>query len=403
MVVRRSAPAQDSFRNNFDAPTRTASPDFSQVPLPYNFKLGDFKTRLRPSLSLSYNDNINTSRYQPQTDFIITPMLQGEASYPLSRRNLLSLEAGLGYQEYLDHPELSTWQVTSGSQLSLDAWVKDVQFNVHERVSYMKDSALQGAVANTAGFGTLNNAAGLSAIWDLEDVLLSAGYDHLNVISGSGEFNAVDHATEQVFTRAGFQVHPKVITGVEASAAFTRYDRNVLNDNNRRRAGAYADFLPGRHFRFQPRFGYSFYQFQQTSRSVQTSDQGSWYAALSLSHQPSDTLTYSITTGHELSLGIQSDLLEIWYVRPNIALSLTPNLRVNLLSTYEHGKQGAGNISGNLQESYDLVAAGPGFSYALMKRLSVGASYRITLRGSQQSTRSYVQNLAMLTLTYLTP
>jgi hypothetical protein len=48
--------------------------------------------------------------------------------------------------------------------------------------------------------------------------------------------------------RAGLRVHPTVIAGVEATAAFTAYDQPVLNDNSAYTAGVYADWQAGSHF-----------------------------------------------------------------------------------------------------------------------------------------------------------
>ena len=49
---------------------------------------------------------------------------------------------------------------------------------------------------------------------------------------------------------------------------------------------------------------------------------------------------------------------------------------------YERGNQGAGNVTGNLVESYNYYGGGLTASYQLMKKLILGLTYRLTLRSS---------------------
>ena len=73
----------------------------------------------------------------------------------------------------------------SGTELSFDIYVKDFWFNLHDRAQYVQDTSQQPALSGTANYATINNTAGLSATWDLNQGTLSAGYDHKNVISTS--------------------------------------------------------------------------------------------------------------------------------------------------------------------------------------------------------------------------
>jgi hypothetical protein len=220
--------------------------------------------------------------------------------------------------------------------------------------------------------------------------------------------------------RAGFKFNPQLTVGVEGTASFTTYDHAVLNDNQSYSAGLYADWNPGTYFHIQPRAGYTIYQFQHTSQSaqifdltpsgtpitapagesIQTSDLNSWYADLTVSHEASEAVSYSFSAGHEIRLGIESDVIEDWYIRPNIKWTIIKDLRLNTSLLYEHGNQGAGNVSGNLTETYDHYGGGLVISYPLMKMLMVSLNYRLTLRSSDIPDRGYAQNLVGLRFTY---
>ena len=173
-----------------------------------------------PSLGFDWNDNVNLAQTNVMDDYIVKPAVGITASYPFSQRNLLYLDFSIGYDRYLLHPQLSTFDINSASRtgLSFDIGIKDVTSSLHDWMSYSQDASQNATVANTASYGTFQNTAGFSSTWDLNQVTLSAGYDHENVMATSGQFADVNHASEMLFARAGLQVHPKVTVGLESSA-----------------------------------------------------------------------------------------------------------------------------------------------------------------------------------------
>jgi hypothetical protein len=262
----------------------------------------------------------------------------------------------------------------------------------------------------------LNNSAGITITWDLEDVTLTLGYDHQNYISSSSEFTQQNRSSELPLARAGLKLRPDLTVGVEASASYTTYDEAVLNNNQSYSAGLYADWKIGDYFDVQPRAGYLIYQFDHTSQStqipyfigqppppggtIQTADLSSWYADLTMSHQVNRVVSYSLKAGHEIRPGIASDAIADSYVRPGIHLKLIKDVTLNIGVSYEHGQQGAGNVTGNLTETYDYTGATFGADYALMKKLTLGLHYKHTIRSSGLANGAYTQNLVGLQMTY---
>jgi len=368
--------------------------------MPYTIKEGDLRVLFSPSIGLEWNDNISISQGKPQQDFIIEPSLQMRTIYPLSQQNLLDLNVGFGYQKYLEHPKLDTWNLQSGTAVNFDMSIKDFWINFHDRVSYTQDPAQEPTLVGTADYATINNSVGLEVNWDLNALILTAGYDHNNTISTSKQFSSQDSATDSFHGRAGFHVNSGLTTGIEITGAFTSYDQMVLNNNSSYSFGVYADWQPGKYFHVQPRAGFTMSQFQKTSSTIQTSGQNSWYADLNISHEVSDAISYALDAGHEIKLGIQSDAVEDSYVRPNVTLNIIRNVGLSAFFSYEHGQQGVGNITGNLQETYDWMGTGFSMNYQPMKKLSVALNYRLTVRTSSSTARDYQQNTVGLTLTY---
>ena len=403
--------AQEALRDSLAGDAAAEARKIQMESLPYTFKSGDFKLLVVPSLSLAWNDNVNCVKTDPQQDFILSPLVQLDLSYPITQNNVLTLNVGAGYEKYFEHDQYSTWDLQSGTELSFDIYVKDFWFNLHDSVNYIQDTSQQPALSGTATYATLNNTAGLSVTWDLNKLTLSAGYDHQTIISPTAQqYESQDGSTEMLYTRAGLEVYPGVTVGIEGTASFTTYDQMVLNNNNSYSAGVYADWQPGKAFRVQPRFGYTIFNFQNTSQSsflltnqpIQTSDLNSWYADLNITHQITDAIGYTLDAGHEVQTGIQSDAIEDYYVRPAIHWNIIKNVNLNTSFSYEHGNQGQGNVQGNLTETFDWLGADLGASYSIMKKLSVGLDYRLTLRSSTIANNEYTQNMITLSLTYLT-
>ena len=68
-------------------------------------------------------------------------------------------------------------------------------FNFHDSFSYIQEFCHEPAVSGPVSYGTFQNTAGLSGTWDLNDVTLTLGYDHQNVLATSSQFSTnTDHA-----------------------------------------------------------------------------------------------------------------------------------------------------------------------------------------------------------------
>ncbi|HEU5396123.1 MAG TPA: hypothetical protein VFV81_03085 [Verrucomicrobiae bacterium] len=372
----------------------------------YTYKNGDFRMLLVPSLTLGWNDNVNLTQNNPISDFIITPAVGLSLSYPLSEQNLLQLNLNVGYSRYVSHDELSSLYLQSGSELSFDFYIKDILFNVHDRIGYEQDAAQNADIAGTGSYGNFQNTAGLSGQWAIKKTHFTLGYDHEDSLATTSQFSDTDLSSEMVYGLVGYELNSELMAGVEASGSMTRYRQNVLNDNNSYSGGVYADWRPGSFFRVQPRAGYVRYLFQNNSPNLKTSDLGTWYASVNVSHQAADWMSYSLEVGREVGLGLQADVNEDWYVRPAISWSFIKEFPFQTSLFFQHGKQGAGstllvpnqNLVGS--ETYDWYGGDIAVSHPITKQLTLGLDYRLTQRSSSLANRGYTQNLVSLQLVY---
>jgi hypothetical protein len=394
------APAQEALQTSLAGDAAAEARNLQLQSQAYTFKAGDFRLLVTPSLALDWNDNINLSRDNTEADFILRPLVALNASYPIGTYNLLNLSVAFGYDKYINHDEFSQWRLDSGSALSFDVYVKDFWINFHDRFQYSQDPAQEAAVAGTGRYGTFQNTAGLSGTWDLKDVTLSLGYDHLNFLSTSSQFKYTDRASEMVFARAGLQVHPKLVIGVEGTASFTTYEEAMLNDNQVYSAGIYGDWRPGSYFSVQPRLGYTILESGQTSSFVKGGNLTAWYGDLTLAHQATEALSYSLSAGHEIRPGIQSAAIEDSYIRPGVKWNMIKDLTLQTSLFYKHGAEGGGQQAGLLENNYDWYGGGLSLAYSPTEKVRISLNYRLTLRSSNVASREYTQNMVGLQFTY---
>jgi hypothetical protein len=413
--------AQQAVRNNLAAQAATSTQPIDLEAMPYTLKSGDFRLLLNPSLEMDWNDNINLTKTNTLQDYIIRPLLQIAANYPLTQVNVLQLNVGVGYDEYIEHSDYSNWRVISGSQLSFDTFIKDVLINVHDRLSFAQDGAAQAVDAGTGNYGTGNNVAGLTGSWSPKDLNLVLGYDHRNVVSLGTSIQSQNGSSELLDGRVGWKFIPSNAAGIELTFSATAYDQAVLNNSSSYTIGAYGEWDPGLYFRVTPRAGYSIFQFQQTSESaetieftptgnpivvftgkpIKTSDFNSWYADLTLSHDITRALSYSMSVGHDIQAGIQSDAVSDTYLRLTSTWQVIKNLDLRGSFSFEHGQQGVGNIAGNLTESYDWYAGGVMINRQLTTRLRLGLNSRFTFRSSNGASLGYTQAMVGLQMAYV--
>src|SRR5262249_50392038 len=157
------------------------------------------------------------------------PFVQFNGSYPNGQRNLLQLDVGVGYDAYFKNHDYSGPRLRSGSQVAFDVLTGDFRFNFHDRFEYVGDAAGTAGVAGNGQYQYFQNIVGLSVDWDLQNLVLTLGYDHLNYISAQGYYDYLNHASEMFVARAGLKVHPELTVGVEATATPTTYDQKILN------------------------------------------------------------------------------------------------------------------------------------------------------------------------------
>jgi len=359
----------------------------------YNVQAGPVYLRFQGEMGIELNDNANYSHSNPDADVGLRPNLNLKADWPVTQRNTLALSTGIGYVEYIHDPALSHLDINSDSGLAFNVYSGDFLFNLHDRFSAVDYQTQDPSVS--ASLIRLENTPGLAVSWDLNKLVLTAGYDHDTYDSLSGNYQYSDNASELFNGKAAFLMSSTSQLGLEAGGGMTTYDQNVLDNSTHFSVGPFyqAKFTP--HLSGEVHAGFASYHFDRNGTVENVSDFNGYYASASVNHQLNDSFSQSLSAGRRIQLGITANLSEDYFVNYQATWTFIRNVFTTLNFSFDHGTTSGGTV-----ETYDQYGPGITFAWRLNDKLRASASYAFLEKESDISNYSYTQNRFLLDLTY---
>ena len=391
--------AQDAVRPSLAGQEAAEARHQSIEQIPYNLLVGPVRFRFSITMGVEYNDNINLAQVNKEDDVIIRPQFNINAIWPLTQLNTLRLDLGIGYAFYLNHSEFNNNAIliSPGSQLSFDIFVGDFRINLHDRFSLSDDPVDEIQLSNVVNYGRFENTAGVSVIWDLNKAVLTFGYDHYTYISTTDTFSYLDRNAEILSFSAYFALTSTTGGGIETAAVFDYYNENVLNDSTTFSIGPFIETQITNYLRLRASVGYQFANFDNSGSIFdQTADSGDWYGNIVLSHRINAYITQSISAGHEAALGVNSNFVQLDYVRHTATWAIINRVLLSTEFFYEAGDDSGGIVAEHIQRYGGAATLG----YQLTPHITLGLRYQYTQKQSDQPLRDYKQNRISLDGTY---
>ncbi|HZR78685.1 MAG TPA: outer membrane beta-barrel protein [Chthoniobacterales bacterium] len=413
--------AQDAVRPSLagQAASEARQEDVSRIP--YNLLLGPVRFRVGATVGAEYNDNVNYAEVNEQDDFIITPSVSLDAIWPVTQLNTLRLDIGVGYSFYLDHSEYNTDSILIApkSQLAFDIFVGDFRINLHDRFQLQQDPIQQGALSNVVDYGRFENTAGVSVLWDLNKLLLQAGYDHYNYLSTTNQFDYLDHNSEILYGSIAYIVNPTITVGAEGNAVFTRYDQSNLNDNTAYSVGGFVEVALTNNLKVRAAGGYQWIDFDHNFVTFPLGpflitfpdhkDLQDYYVNGLIGHRINAQLSQTLSAGHENQLGIQSNFITLNYVRHTLTWNLIRNVLLSTEFFFEDAEESGGPLNASLLtvafgqregEHFQRIGGAITLGYQLTPHVTLGLRYQGTSKDSDVFLRDYNQNRISIDGTY---
>lgn len=371
----------------------------------YNIKLGPVFIRFNAGLDFEFNDNINISSSDPEADLIISPRITMTGHWQVTKYNDLTLQAAIGYRKYLNHPELDSLSqaldIAPGTELAFNIKIANFYINLHERPEIQQSPTEEITLRETFTYSVFRNTVGASIVWDLNDVQVQWGYDHINSIPLTSEFARLKYASEQVFAMVSFQLTDVTVAGVQLTASLIDYSDDFQNDGTTYSAGVFLETAVTSYLRVRAEAGYQGGTFSSGGASGDGSDLGSIYASLSLDNKLNKYVSQSLSLGHDAELGTSSNFVQTTYARYQATWNIVRRVSLSSTAFYEHAVESGGRFA----QTFDQFGAGVSLGYEITRKLQATLGYDFIYRtasdgGGEGSAGDYAQNRIRLAFNY---
>ena len=422
--------AQDAIRPSLAGEAAAEARRQAIDKIPYNLQLGPIKFRFSATMGFEYNDNVNlaedgsiialtptgpiTLTTESQSDWILRPQVTLNALWPITQLNTLKFDVGVGYAFYMDNSEYNTngLLIAPGSQLAFDIFVGDFRINFHDRFSLEQDPVAEVALSNVADYGRFQNLIGVSVLWDLNQAVVTLGYDHYTFISTTDVFEYLDRNADIFSGSIGFTPNATMTIGLEGSFITTYYDQNILNDSNTYSIGAFVETQVTSYLKLRVAGGFQSIDFDNTGLVNDPNDLEDWYGNALLSHRINAQLTHNIAVGHETQLGVNSNYVQLNYIRHTANWNIFYKTLLSTELFYEDADDSGGtgplftpvpgipNINPFVAEHIHRYGGAITLGYQLTPHVTLGLRYQYTQKDSDQPLRDYRQNRIAFDGTY---
>jgi hypothetical protein len=393
------------------------------LPTVSNFRIGEVLMRVDARMTTQFLDNVDLSK-TAKADVVVTPEIGINATWAVTKLNTLRFRAGVGYAYYFNSPNLNRQLITLSpdSALSFDVYAGDVRVNFHDQFSLQQEAYSQGTLSGVAQIERFTNTAGVSVLWDTNDVVWNMGYDHFTFLtlggatSSSGStastLSRLDHSTDQLSGSVAVKMSSVLIGGLEATAAYSDYPEQPDSNFTSLSVGPYFELQLTRYTHVFMSGGYRGYFSganavgsvsvdSSTAAQPSQGDPAGFYVNLSLVHRLNRYYSDRLDIGHSdevegLSGHVQSNFVRYngsWRVNPRLSLG------IGLFVEDVHVLSGSA-LGGSVASDYVRFGGSLSTGYQLTEHVDLGLSYQFLNKDATNSAESYTQNSVTISLGY---
>jgi hypothetical protein len=369
----------------------------------YNLRYGPGRFQVEGGLSVWLNDNVFRSDNDRREDLTLNPEVRVKAWWPVSDLNVLRLSLGVGYEWYADNTQLNADAplITPGTEVVFNIFAGDFRIKLHDRFSYQESLVINSGMVenerffnfNDVGkFSRLENLGGFDVDWDLNKLILSAGYAHETFQAYTEGFDYLDRESELFSTSVSVLIGDKAKAGVEGHLSLNNFDEEtVLNDHWRAKTGPFFDATLAKDLTLRVGAGYDTAEFDAPPGD--NSDYDTYYAYARIS-QRARLFTHSLGAGREHLIGDNANNLQTTFVRYQISSPVVKNVILGAVLSVNFAEE----FGGAFQEDFTYYRAGVRIGYQFHRYLRTDLRYDALVKESDLALRDFYQNRVTLGL-----
>jgi hypothetical protein len=386
---------------------RTYSPQASQrAPIAqnrdYNLKLGPTEWTFAAGLSVGWTSNAQMTSSGGSGSFIMTPTATANMVMPIAERTSLTLGVTMGYSFYLDDAasNLSGFYVAPNTRLAYTMYVGDVQIAFYNSMAVSRFAFNDPTVgSNNADARTFNNAFGCTASTMLYKTQLTGGFSQYNSWQLSGVGGVGDTGSQNVFGQVGYQVLPELMAGINGGLTWQHYGgggQTLIDGGFQWNVGPNLNWTVTELLNVNGSFGYTVYT-QDYLFNIPSTETGSMYWQLGLTHNLSRLMTYTLSGGHTISPNYFSGPTDAYNISLALNWKLIKDVSISTPFTYYNG---VGLDQTTASERFQTYATGISFGYPFTQKLSGSLNYYFNYRKQAGAVGDYTVNGITLGVSY---
>jgi hypothetical protein len=365
----------------------------------YNIQAGPTYWRFGAGLALSYDDNITLVDNNREGDLRYSPYLSAQLQWPVTSLQTLNLTVSGGYTGYAGHPYLNAAYVSPSSAVSFNIFTGDFVINLHDRFSITQNSYQDPTVVGSGSYSQFQNSAGVLVTWDLNKLVVNAGYDHgssLELTGGQGQ----PPETLDIFSAStGYMIKPAMLLGLEAGASFEHNSSTTTNlpytDAFEWNVGPFFQTRVSEYVTFRADAGYVLNSPQSAGSLATATSFSGYFATISIDHRLNRVVEYALSGGKTFSTTLLGGPAETYTANLSVNWHLLRKISLSTAFIYTRGTE---LILGG--ETFDQFGPTITLGRTLTKKLSSSIQYQFIDRGSDLATRAYTLDIVSLNLGY---
>jgi hypothetical protein len=398
--IASTALAQEAVRMSIaGADAAQAQQSAASSPGYYNLQFGPTYWRFGAGLGLAYDDNITLAQNDREADWMYIPSVNAQLRWPITEKQSLNINLGVGYSGYVQHPNLNTAYISPDSEVSFNIYAGDFLINLHDRYSITENSYQDPTVVNSGSYSQFQNTAGLTATWDLNKLMVVAEYDHANYLELTGGQRQPSQTSEILSASAGCTLKPGMLLGLEVGGALLHNAATTTNtpytESTEWSAGPYFQTRLTEYLTFRANAGYVVNSPESSGTLPTARDFGSYYATVSASHRLNRFVQYTVSGGRNLSTTLLGGPIDSYTA--NISADWKIFQKVSLATGFNYDR-GTQVIDGG--ETFEQYGPDIGLGRKITRKLSGTLRYQFLKRQSNLPGRDYTLDVVTLNLGY---
>jgi len=365
----------------------------------YNLALGPIHFQLSAGMSTEFNDNINIAETGRKSDLIASPGISVSGSWLVTQLNELTFSLGFGYQAHLNNPSYNSnsMLISPDSQVKFSVFINDrMRITFHDAFSISSDPTEVAALSNAVKYTRFENTVGADALWDLNKIIVAAGYNHSNYVSLTKAYSYLDHSAELLTLSPSYALTNATNVGLDSSVAYTYFNQNVQNDSTMFSAGPFVENTLTHYLKLRLSGGFQGGVFSTGGSNQDASQLTGWFCNLTVVHQINRFYMNSLSAGHETQIGLATNYEVVNFVRYALEMTSIRNVPCSFYAFYENVQESPAAVS----QQMERYGTGIHLGFKLTHKINMGLDYQFLLKNSNFASYSYYQNRVLLNLNY---